>query len=318
MASTAHNLKDVIKAASPEIRDLVNSFHNAQESGLSIDKSTRLANVGFDVDQEIAIEHTEGTTTDQAIICVICLELVAEEAVALPCRHNYFHFTCLATWLQQNRACPLCKVEVSSVRYHDAKLQSSSVFHLPTSIPSQSSQSSRGHHRQRVHRRPGHRSHYAPRIPESTADDQELQIRRRVYEHQLYSLYVGNNRISRYRNITPALIRSDLTLIPRAKRWIRRELRALDPFEQFAVIHRSTRVMSRSTEFRNNEFLLEYIIAILKHIDLKGSAGQAEVLLSEHLGSGNARIFLHELENWLRSPFERLDEWDNYVQYTEV
>lgn len=76
--------------------------------------------------------------------------------------------------------------------------------------------------------------------------------------------------------------------------------------------------VSRSTEFRNNEFLLEYIVAILRNIDLKGSAGQAEVLLREHLGSANSRLFLHELENWLRSPFERLRDWDDYVQYAEA
>ncbi len=65
----------------------------------------------------------------------------------------------------------------------------------------------------------------------------------------------------------------------------------------------------------NREFLLGYVIAVVQSIPLKGSEGQAETLLAEYLGVGNARLFLHELESWLRSPYERLGEWDQRVQY---
>jgi regulator of sirC expression with transglutaminase-like and TPR domain len=66
---------------------------------------------------------------------------------------------------------------------------------------------------------------------------------------------------------------------------------------------------------KNAEFLREYIIAIIRSIDIRGSTGQAEELLQEFLGRENARLFLHELESWLRSPFERLQDWDEAVQY---
>ena len=41
-------------------------------------------------------------------LCVICLEIVSERAVAFPCRHHNFDFLCLASWLQERPTCPLC------------------------------------------------------------------------------------------------------------------------------------------------------------------------------------------------------------------
>ncbi|KAI9755556.1 MAG: hypothetical protein M1815_004870 [Lichina confinis] len=64
--------------------------------------------------------------------------------------------------------------------------------------------------------------------------------------------------------------------------------------------HSDNRTLRRA---RNAEFLLEYIVAILKTVDIKGSGGQAEDMLQEFLGRENARLFLHELGAWLRSPF---------------
>ena len=40
--------------------------------------------------------------------CIICLEIVREEATELPCEHH-FHGECIATWLQQHRNCPCCR-----------------------------------------------------------------------------------------------------------------------------------------------------------------------------------------------------------------
>lgn len=42
--------------------------------------------------------------------CVICLESITEPAAAIPCQHAHFDFVCIASWLQQRRACPLCKI----------------------------------------------------------------------------------------------------------------------------------------------------------------------------------------------------------------
>ena len=63
--------------------------------------------------------------------------------------------------------------------------------------------------------------------------------------------------------------------------------------------------------------MLEYIIAILKTVDIKGSDGRAEDLVQEFLGRENARLFLHELGAWMRSPYGDLKDWDGAVQYHE-
>ncbi|HEX3018295.1 MAG TPA: hypothetical protein VHP31_10665, partial [Caproicibacter sp.] len=42
----------------------------------------------------------------------------------------------------------------------------------------------------------------------------------------------------------------------------------------------------------NAEFLLEYIVAILKTVDVQGPTGQAEEMLQEFLGREHARLFL--------------------------
>ena len=65
----------------------------------------------------------------------------------------------------------------------------------------------------------------------------------------------------------------------------------------------------------NAEFLLEYIIAILKTVDIKGAGGQAEDMLQEFLGREKTRLFLHELRAWLRSPYKSIEDWDRHVQY---
>lgn len=40
--------------------------------------------------------------------CVICLDTITEPCITVPCRHGNFDFLCLASWLEQRIACPLC------------------------------------------------------------------------------------------------------------------------------------------------------------------------------------------------------------------
>lgn len=185
------------------------------------------------------------------------------------------------------------------------------------------------------------RSHWraSPVGPESA-----LIRRRYIYQHQLYSAHVGSNRISRFQDLTPARLTSDTELISRARKWIRRELQAFDLFspnsdEAISRDSRSARsdathtaahgvgisraqIRSEQTlrgrRASNAEFLLEYILAILKTVDIKGSQGQAEEMLTEFLGRKNAQLFLHELRAWLRSPYTDLESWDRHVQYPEL
>ena len=50
-------------------------------------------------------DNPRRTVTDP---CVICLEPIAERAVAAPCSHCSFDFLCLVSWLQERSTCPLC------------------------------------------------------------------------------------------------------------------------------------------------------------------------------------------------------------------
>lgn len=152
------------------------------------------------------------------------------------------------------------------------------------------------------------RSSYPPLTP-----DRALLRRRHVYRHKMFSLYVGSNRISQYRNLTPEMVAASPDLQSRAKAWIRRELRV------FSFLHTDPEgtPSDGATTSSSAEFLLSYIVSILKMVDIRASNGHAEDLLQEFLGRENTRLFLHELNAWLRSPFKRLQEWDRNVQYKE-
>ena len=154
------------------------------------------------------------------------------------------------------------------------------------------------------------------RCSPSSADSAILR-RRHIYRNRLYSCHVGTNRLSRFSDLSPEFFSRDDELISRARRWIRRELQVFEFLNtnEDAQGHSDNRTLRRA---RNAEFLLEYIVAILKTVDIKGSGGQAEDMLQEFLGRENARLFLHELGAWLRSPYTSLDDWDRAVQYDEM
>ncbi|KAG5287128.1 RING finger domain-containing protein [Histoplasma ohiense] len=259
--------------------------------------------------------------------CVICLEQITEAATAQPCKHASFDFLCLVSWLQQRPACPLCQAVVTSVKYEPEAESTSGpkIYHLPppshTPIASTGLGSAAGAHPhpRRFPRRP---LHHRPRRDSSTnripAPDDPIIRRRHIYRHKLYSRRVGTNRLSKYRELTPQLFNQDAHLVSRARKWIRRELQVfsfLDPTANGDVEH-SAAADRRAAN--NAEFLLEYIIAILRTVDVKGSSGQAEELLREFIGRDHARLFLHELQSWLRSPYISLADWDRAVQYDDV
>lgn len=144
-----------------------------------------------------------------------------------------------------------------------------------------------------------------------------------MYRNQLYSLRVGSNRLSQYTEMTPEQFNHEETLVSRARKWIRRELQVFsflkpeteEEHRGRGHVPRPGRQRLEERRANNAEFLLEYTIAILRTVDIKGSAGQAEELLKDFIGRENARLFLHELLAWLRSPYTSLEDWDRHVQY---
>ncbi|KAE8359173.1 hypothetical protein BDV27DRAFT_149811 [Aspergillus caelatus] len=264
-------------------------------------------------------EEADGSVANP---CVICLELISEPAVAVPCRHANYDFLCLLSWLENRRICPLCKSDVSAVEYELDSPEGPKVHRLeapPEALPTHTTSSSRQNCIYNRPRRP------RPQIHRQNPPSRDEEVRRRqhVYRHQLYSLRVGSNRLSQYQELTPDKFKNDEGLVSRARTWIRRELQVFD------FLHRTEAGSSQSSVARpgqarlesrrgsNAEFLLEYIIAILRTVDIKGSAGQAESLLQDFLGRDNACLFLHELQAWLRSPYTSLSDWDRNVQYDD-
>lgn len=282
---------------------------------------------------EVSARRASSTDRDlEEDCCVICLERVSEQAIAQPCQHASFDFLCLISWLQEHSSCPLCKADVKSVRYgvtdqgtfKTYDVTSTAKAPASTSTPNSNSNSNynafigRGRFDHRGRRQYRERRDY-DRRPAQTPDETILR-RRHIYQHQLFSLHVGTNRVSRFRDLTPALFTTDAELISRARKWIRRELQVftfLTPDATSASTSSAGNVRG-DRRANNAEFLLEYIISILKTVDMQGSGGQAEEMLQEFLGRGNTRLFLHELRAWLRSPYTELDAWDRHVQYAEV
>ncbi|EXF74897.1 hypothetical protein CFIO01_04225 [Colletotrichum fioriniae PJ7] len=263
--------------------------------------------------------------TDLQDCCVICLEEITEGCEAQPCHHHNFDFLCLATWLERQTACPLCKTEIKEVRYEfsDDRKQWKT-FKAPERPPDKagdtanasSSQQTRRYYSQARPRRP--RPHAPSTTRPNLSQDEAITRRRHVYRHQLYSLHVGSNRISRYRDLTPQMFASDTELVSRARTFLRRELQVFEFLSPDNDARPQDTDPVRRRRANNAEFLLEYIIAILKTVDMQGSMGQAEELIQEFLGRENTRLLLHELRAWLRSPYMSLESWDRAVQYPDV
>ena len=244
--------------------------------------------------------------------CVICLETISERAVASPCGHENFDFLCLVSWLHERSSCPLCKCNVRSVEYgHQAcgEYEVYNIPHLPAGTAIRAPHNSPIRSRTQP-QNPARRSRRSSQQQQPISADAALLRRKEVYRNNLYSFHVGSNRLSKYKDLRPGAIASDEEHVSRARKWIRRELKV------FEFLNPDERVECGSSKRANNaEFLLEYIVAILKTVDIKGASGQAEDMLQEFLGRDTTRLFLHELGAWLRSPYDSLESWDRHVQY---
>ncbi|KAI1808640.1 hypothetical protein F4811DRAFT_548643 [Daldinia bambusicola] len=250
--------------------------------------------------------------------CVICLDSVTEVCEARPCSHRNFDYLCLLSWLEQQSKCPLCKSNIDEVWYDfesDSPDAKSRVYLVPPPKASskQLTQPPAQIYRPRnLFSRPSRRR-YEEAPPRRVTINEAILRRQDVYRKQLYSLHVGSNQRSGYRDLTPQVFESDPEMISRARMWLRRELQVFEFLRTPLTAQSSDDAMTRRRA-NNAEFLLEYIIAILKTVDIQGSQGQAEEMLKDFLGRDNTKLLLHELKNFLRSPWS-LEAWDRKVQY---
>lgn len=298
---------------------------------------------GEDIQGQVLNETLHGLAsredTETTAACVICLSEISEACTAKPCSHNNFDFLCLASWLQQKTSCPLCKAEVLEIQYDFTDEGNSKTYRVPKiglqsigtgSTHQESRQTSHPNHRIRGrgqqsphgNLRNGRRTFRPSPSDPSVRARGALAKRRQVYRDHLFSLHVGTNAMSRYKDVTLRQLQSDPDLISRARAWIRRELQVFeflnDDGESPRTEDSGAEGSLRRRRRQNNAlFVLEYVIAILKTVDIQESSGHAENLLSDFLGRENSQIFLHELRNFLRSPFS-IEAWDNHVQYDET
>lgn len=226
--------------------------------------------------------------------CVICLEPVTERAVAVPCNHLTFDFLCLCSWSQEQPSCPLCKTKITAIEYDWRSPTDCKVYHIPPPKEETHKPATRNT-LLRVPRRP----RPLP-LPRELNPDAALAFRRRIYAEHNPCLHVGTNRVSQYQNFTPQSFATSTALQNRARMFMRRELQVF------------TFLQAKNT---TTQFLIEYFVAMLKTTDIKDPHGSAADMVSEFLGRESAILFLHELEAWLRSPYERLENWDHHVQY---
>lgn len=275
------------------------------------------------------LQQISSLTNETAECCVICLGNIGEHCEALPCKHRNFDYACLITWLMHGQArCPLCKSEVREIRYDLSEDGKQGKTHklqewvegreepLPQ-IEGTLNRSALTFERRRSRSSSSYFEHWDRSLRQS--EENALQRRRFVYRHNLYSLHVGSNRRQpaglRYRELSPQLFRNDPELISRARMWISRELQVFDFLYTCSDSPEQDDGSVRRRKPSKAEYLLEYIIAILKIMDIQGSAGQAEDFIREFLGRKYTRLFLHELRAYLRSPYRWLGAWDRAVQY---
>jgi hypothetical protein len=279
--------------------------------------------------------HADSTeAADVSCCCVICLSDISEPSIARPCGHRNFDFMCLASWMSLKTTCPLCKSEISEVHFDfNAQATTWKTYRVPhiglDPAPDQPAQGEASQSnpalsnvtsflRRARDRRPFRNQR--PATPQSPSAQDALEQRRNVYRKRLFSLHMGSNPTSGYRDVTPQAFSDQVDVQSRVRAWIRRELQVfefLNDDGSSAQTESTGPAVPEATRRRrqnNAEFVLEYIIAILKTVDIQSD--HAEELLTDFLGRDHTKLFLHELRNFLRSPYS-VEAWDRHVQYAE-
>ncbi len=283
---------------------------------------------------ESTLKEVAARNENEAECCVICLDAISDVCEAVPCGHHNFDYLCAVSWFLEQPSCPLCKTAVTEILHGAPGTANRAATAIEQKKPKEAhyrtAPESLNHIRARACRRPPRRRYPEQERRANSAQSAILE-RRAIYRAGRYSKHVGSNRVSQYRELTPQLFCRDEELVSRARMWLRRELQvfsflSLDDSDTGATAEpdansdsagSSTRTAVGRRRANNAEFLLEYVVAILKSVDIMGSAGQAEDMLSDFLGRDNTKLFLHELRAWLRSPFTKLEDWDRATQYGE-
>lgn len=262
--------------------------------------------------------------------CVVCLDALAVPCQLLPCGHRNFHYACVHLWLLESpsRMCPICKASVSRAVHGPADGQQTHEYGpldmtlvppaRPNMPPERAVQPPLNTAPQFGRARARPRRTRADRV-----EPAGLAFRRDVYRHLRYSMHVGSNPVSRYRELMRDSFRHNEELQRRARTFLRRDLRVFSwlttPDVDNIMPHAGESPQSFQDRRRATtvERLLGHILWLLQHFELRGSDGSVEEVVTTHLGRENTRLLLHELHSFLRSPYLTLEDWDRAVQYPD-
>jgi hypothetical protein len=141
-----------------------------------------------------------------------------------------------------------------------------------------------------------------------------------IYREGRYALHIGSSSYNSYRTLSVSDFQHDDQLTRRATAFIRRELLIIDclnPRErrQFpdAGPMRSLLEQRVGRNYWGSQ-RVDYVMRVLRAVDMQSANGAAEEILRPVTGEFTG-LFLHELRAFLRSPFGRVEEWDEVVRY---
>ncbi|UNI17828.1 RING-type E3 ubiquitin transferase [Purpureocillium takamizusanense] len=270
---------------------------------------------------------------DDIETCVICLEPLTGPCKLIPCAHYHYHLICIEAWLSSAPGCPICKAKVSKV-LHGRQLEKTkdytvktvsrplsfststgSLFGPPVNTPRPAAAGNLFGDVAFDHRV---RRHWTD-IPWLT-EPFGLSFRREVYRRLRYSKHVGSNPHSGYRELSQRDFQ-DRAVLERARMFLRRELRVFGwlttpEADTIEMLNGETQdFFERRKRVITVESMMGHILRLLQHFEIRGSDGGLEDVVARHLGRENTQLLLHELHAFLRSPYERLEDWDRAVQY---
>ncbi|SCV73288.1 BQ2448_7214 [Microbotryum intermedium] len=256
---------------------------------------------------------------DEVEHCAICSSPIHNKTVVTPCLHSLFCWKCIRAWSDQSRKASPFKELIYNIRsnkdfqtHHLVPLRSPSTTtaaedhrRLAGTSSRHASSSSTSHRRPSVTSLPryalyGRRSNPdaspAPGIDQATwreqVNERALERRRFVYRHGLFAKHVASNRYTGFKPFGPEKLNNN-AFKNKVLVFVRRELQVF-PSVDIA-------------------FLTTYILSIASQIDLRSAA--AIRLLADFVPQEQAEHLAHEIVTFARSPFDKLEDYDRFVQY---
>ncbi|EFP81506.2 hypothetical protein PGTUg99_004003 [Puccinia graminis f. sp. tritici] len=256
-----------------------------------------------------------GDNQDQ---CAICLDLIINQAVIVPCQHSEYCFRCMRIWTTTSNRCPICVQPIDHLVHRiDPRTKDFQIFHPLPIMPNLNNGDDNNRQSQAASPTLPAAQHppNSESGPSSSQSDHFIGLDRRqfIYRHSLYAKHIPSNRYTQFYPVSSKHFLKDRSknpseptrrdcpsakLIARTIRFLQRELRAIQPEVLAHPIEHSIRV----------------IIIILHRADSNSS--EAVHLFSQLIRDPQlAQHFSHELTCFLRSPYDDLLQWDQVLQY---